>query len=205
VRRVATMNRRDFVRTAGAFAVPALLAPASLTKVAGFKSELSPIAAVVFDQRYSDARKFSDALMHQGAAGFATDGDAVSVWYSTLRDYLAQKGGRAAGLTTFSDFAIMRVCAAELKLNFLYQGFHDGRMGDMRHVIFTLRGDSMTAQILHSGTDWPRVLADMLTRGADKGMPEAPVSIASSKGKTADHPGFLVSWVIGPAANMRRA
>ena len=133
------MNRRDFLKGAGAAAiVPAALpdaiwgsgrnaAAATATSEPAASLIVPPIAAVIYDERYADCRLFADALIRQGAVAFPANGDSAQLWYGSLRAHLAQHAGRVAGLTTYADFSVSQSCGRELSLATLYEGAHDAR------------------------------------------------------------------------------
>lgn len=205
------MNRRDFLKGAGAAAiVPAAIpaaiwstspAPAPAASEWAASPTLPPITAVVYDERYADCRLFADALTRQGAAAFPANGDSAQLWYGLLRAHLSRRPGRVAGLTTYADFSVSQGCGRELSLATLYEGAHDARAPKLAltHEI-RVRGDEseIAAAFTNSPLPWPESLANALCR-----LPAAPVSAlrniaTATTPRSPNHPGYLVSWLLGP-------
>jgi len=200
------MNRRDFLKGAGAAIVPAALPAALWTTAAPMATAAgvsqvaqtaAPITAVVFDERYADCRLFADALEKRGAKAFAANQDAVQLWYGALRVYLAEHPGRVAGLTTYADFSVSQACGRELQLTQVYEGTHDGRRSrtELTHRLSTLVRDDGIVDAL-GGDSWATRLADALYR-----LPAPPVSAAArlataTTPRSVGHPGYLNSWLL---------
>jgi hypothetical protein len=219
------VNRRDFVKRATAVIVPAaILGPRFASAVAADELAASPIAspitAVVYDERYTDCRMFTEAFTRAGAVAFATNGDSASLWYGSLRAHLAQHGGRVAGFTTYSDFSVSQSCGRELNLKLLYEGAHDCRAS----VNLTHRlpgGDEardLASAFAEGDGRWPEHLAWVLcdTRHlysrsiADaNGFPNnrttdyslnrpSRAELLVKMPRSGDHPGYLMSWLLVP-------
>jgi hypothetical protein len=166
----------------------------------GASSELgiSRIAAVVYDERYSDCRSFADILAGRGATPFPVNGDCGRLWHGALREHLLANRGNVAGLTTDSDFVVSRVCGRELGLRLVYEGAHDSRgSSDVAHRLRTTAYQREIAAALGSdGASWAETLAQSLLR-----MPShdsAAIFCASVSLKTprsSDYPGYLTSWL----------
>ena len=199
------MNRRDFLKGAGAAIVPAALpgaiwtpAKAAPSAVASARvaQHVAPIAAVVFDERYPDCRIFAETLSRRGAKAFATNRDAVQLWYGPLRAYLAQHSGRVAGLTTYADFSVSQACGRELKLTQIHEGEHDARRSraELTHRLRTVADDGQVAAAF-GGISWAARLADALGR-----LPSPPVGparlVTASTPRSEGHPGYLNSWLL---------
>lgn len=207
------MNRRDFLKGAGAAMVPAAIPAAmwgSASDTTGERGQeisrnIVPIVAVVFDERYADCKAFADALADRGAKSFATNADAVQLWYGPLRAYLAQNPGRVAGLTTYADFSVSRVCGRELNFAQLYEGEHDGRRS-RTHLAHRLRISSSDHEIAAAFADasWATQLAHALARlsTADDhaSQTDAPYSATSTTPRSEGHPGYLNSWLLSPVS-----
>ena len=206
------MNRRDFLKNAGAAIVPAAI-PGALwgfsSNVSGAERtrdtgrEIATISAVVFDERYPDCKAFADLLASRGAKPFATNQDAAQLWYGPLHAYLAAHPGRVAGLTTYSDFSVSQSCGRELSFMQIYEGEHDGRRlrthlahrlrtkGDDREIIASLAGESWAVQLANALSRLPGP-AD----GAD--VIASPRSATVTTMRSAGHPGYLNSWLLSP-------
>jgi hypothetical protein len=201
------MNRRDFLRNAGAAMVPAALPGAiwsSTSPAAGgdrahmAAGNLSPITAVLYDERYADCRAFAEALRRCGAQPFATGQDAVRLWYGPLRAHLEKNPGRVAGLATYSDFSSSWTCGRERRYVIWFEGEHDGRRSrtTLAHRLRT-RGNDTEIAAAFANESWPTQLAQALAR-----LPEstetknvAPRSSTATTPRTTGHPGYLSSWL----------
>jgi hypothetical protein len=205
------MNRRDFLKEAGAAIVPAALPGAiwsssSMTpgveRMQEVSREVAPITAVVFDDRYPDCSAFARALASRGAAAFATNADAVQLWYGPLRAHLTQNPGRVAGLTTYADFSVSQACGRELSFAQLYEGEHDGRRSrtSLAHRLRTGANDREIAAAFSSAS-WATQLADALSRIAKEATarPWTSRSATATTLRSAGHPGYLSSWLLIPA------
>jgi hypothetical protein len=206
------MNRRDFLKNAGAVIVPAAI-PGALwgsgpnvsgaDRAPGTVREFAPIVAVVFDQRYPDCRAFAGLLTSRGAKPFATNQDAAQLWYGPLRAHLAEGPGRVAGLTTYADFSVSQACGRELNFAQLYEGEHDGRRlrtnlahrlrtkGDDREIAASLTGESWALQLAHA-------LSRLLPPPEGASAIASPHSVTATTPRSAGHPGYLNSWLLSP-------
>jgi hypothetical protein len=205
------MNRRDFLKGAGAAAiVPAAIpgaiwrtSPASANAASETASSpiLPPITAVVYDERYADCTLFADALTRQGAVAFPANGDSAQLWYGSLHAHLSRRPGRVAGLTTYADFSVSQGCGRELSLATLYEGAHDARASKsaLTHRI-RVRGDEseIAAAFTNSALPWPESLANALCH-----LPAPPDSAlrtiaTATTPRSRNHPGYLASWLLDP-------
>ena len=155
------------------------------------------IAAVVYDERYSDCRLFADILMRHGATPFSVSGDCGRLWHGTLREHLADNPGSVAGLTTDSDFVVSRACGRELGLRLAYEGAHDSRgSNDITHRLRSTAYQREIVAALGSGASWAETLAQSLRRlpsHDSAGIFGAPVSLKTPR--SSDYPGYLTSWL----------
>jgi hypothetical protein len=203
------MNRRDFLKNAGAAIVPAAI-PGSLwgsvsgvDRAPGTGREFAPLSAVIFDERYPDCEAFADLLAGRGAKPFATNQDAAQLWYGPLRAHLAKHPGRVAGLTTYADFSVSQACGRELNFAQLYEGEHDGRRlranlahrlrtkGDDREIAASLTGESWAVQIAHALSRLPGPAEGAYAMAS-------PHFATATTPRSAGHPGYLNSWLISP-------
>jgi hypothetical protein len=205
------MNRRDFLKGAGAAAiVPAAIpgaiwrsSPATANAApepAGWRI-LPPISAVVYDGRYVDCKLFADALIRQGAVAFPANADSAQLWYGLLRTHLAQHAGRVAGLTSYADFSVSQACGRELSLATLYEGEHDARRSrtNLMHRLRVTGGDrEIAAAFANAALPWAESLADALCRvPATHDSALRNVATATTP-RSRNHPGYLASWLLGP-------
>ena len=202
------MNRRDFLKNAGAAIVPAALPGAiwiATSPAAGedrphmVVANMSPITAVIYDERYADCRAFADSLASLGAKSFATSQDAVQLWYGPLRAHLEKNPGRVAGLATYADFSSSWACGRELSYVIRFEGEHDGRRSRVRlaHRLRT-RGDDSDIAASFANESWPRQLAEALARLGESAETKtvAPRSSTATTPRTSGHPGYLSSWLL---------
>jgi hypothetical protein len=227
------MKRRDFLKNAGAAIVPAAL-PAALWSSASptsegetprpkgrlFAREQVPLTAVLYDERYADCRAFAEALERHGAKAFATNRDAVAVWYGPLHSHLEKNPGRIAGLATYADFSSSIACGRELGYSLHFEGHHDARRSatalahrlitraDSRGDIVAIANPNDIASALAEG-DWAPQLAEALWRMGEpvpaKFGPEAPTlppgtsrEAKTSTARASGHVTYLSSWLLGP-------
>jgi hypothetical protein len=164
---------------------------------ASWEPGISRIAAVVYDERYSDCRSFADILVRHGATPFPVNGDSARLWHGALREYLVGNRGNVAGLTTDSDFVVSRVCGGALGLGLAYEGAHDIRGSS--NVTHRLRSTAYQREIAALGSDggaWVETLAQSLLRlpsHESAAIFGAPVSLKTPR--SSDHPGYLTSWL----------
>jgi hypothetical protein len=211
---VVLVNRRDFVKSAGAVIVPVVILGPRLSAIAVARSMSASITAVIYDERYRDCRIFAEALSRQGATAFPANGDSASLWYGALRAQLVRHGGQVAGLTTHSDFGVSQSCGRELDLKMLYQGAHDCRASSS--LTHRLRGRVdqriLAAAFTGGNASWPRRLARIL--GPDSGSTASPNEFAAratweettvTTSRSSDHPGYLMSWLLAPEIRLSQS
>jgi hypothetical protein len=204
------MNRRDFLKGAGAAAiVPAvpgvLWNPRSYSANAAPAPAASPtfprISAVVYDERYADCRLFAGALVRQGAVAFPARSDSVQLWYGALREHLARHPGRVAGFTTYADFSASQACGRELSLITLYEAAHDSRASRsiLTHRLSTSGDETeIAAAFTDSALPWAASLANALGRVPSTSESAICNSSTVTTPRSAGHPGYLNSWLLGP-------
>jgi hypothetical protein len=209
------MNRRDFLKGAGAAAIVPAALPAAIwgssrdsaasTATYGPSSSpvIPPITAVIYDERYADCKLFAEALVRQGAVAFPANSDSAQLWYGSLRAHLEQHAGRVAGLTTYADFSVSQSCGRELNLATLYEGAHDARRSrtDLTHRLRVTGDESeIAAALTNSVLPWAESLANALSRlPAARDASLRNISTATTR-RSAGHPGYLTSWLLGPGS-----
>ncbi len=205
------MNRRDFLKGAGAAAIVPAAIPGVIWSSPPISADTAsqpaaapivpPITAVVFDERYPDCKLFADTLVRNGVIAFPANGDSAQLWYGSLRAHLARHPGRVAGLTTYADFSVSQACGRELDFATLYECAHDARASRsvLTHAIRT-RGDEseIAAAFTNSALPWAESLANALCR-----LPSLPGSVLQNVAtvttpRSRNHPGYLNSWLLGP-------
>jgi hypothetical protein len=165
--------------------------------------------AVVFNERYSDARAFAQALAAAGVPALAMAGDAGALWHGALGKCMAGGYRRLAGVGTSMDLLILESLGrdAGLKVRFLAQ--HDCR--GSRTLTHSIAGENAAWASLAdelAALDWPVRLAVALPRLAEQACAGQAVSVATATGlrvataveRSQDHPGMLFSWILGDRA-----
>jgi hypothetical protein len=193
------VNRRDLLKRAGAAIIPAAILGSRLPAMgASWEPGISRIAAIVYDERYSDCRSFADILVRHGATPFPVNGDCGRLWHGALMEHLVGNRGNVAGLTTDSDFVVSSICGRELGLAVAYEGTHDSRGSS--NVTHRLRSAAYQREIAAAlggaGASWAENLAQSLLRLPSLGSAAvfcAPVSLKTPR--SSDHPGYLTSWL----------
>jgi hypothetical protein len=188
------------LKRAGAAIIPAAILGSRLPAMgASWEPGFSRIAAVVYDERYSDCRSFADILVRHGATPFPVNGDCGRLWHGVMREHLVRNRGNVAGLTTDSDFVVSRACGRELGLRLVYEGAHDGRR--LSNVTHRLRSTAYQREIAAAlgsdGASWVETLAQSLLRLPSHDSAAifgAPVSLQTPR--SSDHPGYLTSWLL---------
>jgi hypothetical protein len=204
------MNRRDFLKGAGAIAVPAaVLGPALLPLVTparhGAARDPAAVSVVVYDERYVACRTFAEALAGSGAAPFPLTGDSARLWYGPLGAHLSHDPGRVAGMGTYADFGVSVSCARERDLGLVFEGTHDAR--NAPRLVHRFRASGAQRQVAEalscSRISWPESLADALlripSRGESAGLVDFTAISPAATSPSSNHPGYLVSWLLVPA------
>jgi hypothetical protein len=197
--------RRDVVKATGAAAtMAAFMAP--IAKAFGKTPRAAPAApppirAVLVDPRYADSRAFAAALEAEGAKVFSVEDDLGHLWRGELGAIYGAGGARVAGLTPHSDLFLSLSLAREtgVKAACGFEGWHDCRGSDtLRH---TLEGGAATkglaAELDAVGEAWATALAQRVSGAAAIGKPTVADASVAGGPRPSDHPGTLISWVIG--------
>ena len=101
---------------AGAWGIGALAARGDGAAIAGVAAATATTLIVVQDGRYAASRRHAEALAPRAARTLEVRSDLARQWYGGLRAVAARTPLSFAGLTTWSDFLVMRGCAAECGL-----------------------------------------------------------------------------------------
>ena len=176
---------------------------------AGTQHAAPAFDAVVFNDRYSDARAFAQALAAAGVPALAMAGDAGTLWHGALGKCVAGGCRRLAGVGTSMDLLILESLGREAGLRVRILAQHDSR--GSRTLTHSIAGDnaaygSLAAEL--GMPDWPARLAAALPRLADHACAGQVVSVATAAGlrvatnieRSQDHPGLLFSWIVGTRA-----
>lgn len=180
--------------------IPAAILGARLPAMgASWERENPRIAAVVYDERYSDCRSFADILVRHGATPFPVNGDCGRLWHGALREHLAANRGKVAGLTADSDFVVSRACGRELGLRLIYEGAHDSRgaNGVTHRLRSTAYPREIAAAFDSAGAAWAETLAQSLFGGpTHDGAAIFGATVLLKTSCSSDHPGYLTSWLL---------
>src|SRR6185437_4248035 len=80
-----------------------------------------PFDVVVFNDRYSDARAFAQALGQRAVPTLAMAGDAGTLWHGTLAKEVAGGRRRLAGIGTSMDLLILESLGWEAGLRIRFR------------------------------------------------------------------------------------
>jgi hypothetical protein len=101
------MNRRQLLLRGALVAMLAPVVRASFAAQPGMHPA-APLLAV-HDPAYRRSREFAAALQDRGARVIALEPDVLSAWHGALRAICATTpGARICGLTTHTDFMVLR-------------------------------------------------------------------------------------------------
>jgi hypothetical protein len=186
------MHRRDFVK--GAAAVAGVLAVRS----AGARAAAHGITAVVYDERYGDARCFAGVLVRHGAVPFATRRNIARLWYDAAPCDTLVSRSRIAGFTPYSDFMLAQAIVGRRGAAVLYEGVHDCRGSNtLNHGLKCGVSAQQLGEVLATaGAGWPSSLAVGLESYLTDESPGRILRIATATRRAPDFPGTLVSWVM---------
>lgn len=161
------------------------------------------IAAVVYDERYSDCRSFADILVQHGATPFPANGDCGRLWHGALSEHFAANRGSVAGLTTDSDSVVSRVCGREFGFSTTYEGTHDGR--GPGYIVHHLRGSGyerdFASTLQRDEMPWSESVAEALHRSVRLDNPKSGVqrTMLNTRNSLSQHL-YLVSWLLEKSA-----
>jgi hypothetical protein len=189
------MQRREFVKgsvaLAGSWAVGTASASAARRR--------SRIDAVIYDERFADARRFAAVLARAGTALLPARSNIVQLWYDTPARMTLANAACIAGFMTQSDWTIARAVLKCRGLSVLYEGTHDGRsMAGLTHRFEGIRRRNLATRVSAAGAAWASSIADELALPlASESEAHTARTVAASR--SSDFPGTLVSWLLGAA------
>ncbi len=190
------MQRRAFMK--GSMAAAGIWALGTAGANAAHRG--ARIQAVIYDERYADARRFAAVLGGMGAAQLPAGSNIVQLWYEAPARMILADAARIAGLTTQSDAVVARAVAAARGLRVLYEGMHDGRgVAGVTHRFERANGPELARRINASGAAWAgAVAAEVQSAGlASDGAALTARTVGANR--SPDFPGTLVSWLLGAA------
>jgi hypothetical protein len=192
------MTKRGFLAGAAASAAAAALTRRAAPEPTRGEPPASPaFDAVVFNERYSDARAFAQTLGAQGVLMLPIAGDAGALWYRVLRKQVESGRRRLAGLGTSIDLLILESLGREARLRLCFQAQHDAR--GRSTLTHSIRMEDARRALLDeelTSSDWPARLATALPRMANLRGGAAASVVVTDVPPSDDHPGMLVSWVL---------
>jgi hypothetical protein len=190
------MQRRAFVK--GSMAVAGIWALGTAAAHAAPRG--ARIHAVIYDERYADARRFAAVLGEEGAALLPARSNLVRLWYEAPSRTILANATRIAGLTTQSDAVVARAMAAARGLRVLYEAMHDGRgMAGLTHRFERANGPELARRINNSGAAWAGVVAAEVNAAALACDGAALAARTVGENRSPDFPGTLASWLLGAA------
>jgi len=190
----ATASRKSWAAASGS--------PRGATQEHGACSAAAVFDAVVFNERYSDARAFAQALADQGVPLLPIGGDAGTLWHGALGKQVAGGHRCLVGIGTSMDLLILQSLGREAGLRVRFLAHHDCRGRRTLTQSISANHASVVYRGLEgdlSAPDWPVRLAAMLPRAV--GPIGGPIGAADFRldtqvERSPDHPGMLVSWVL---------
>src|SRR5215469_6224354 len=115
----ATASRKSWAAASGS--------PRGATQEQGTCSAAVVFDAVVFNERYSDARAFAQALADQGVPLLPIGGDAGTLWHGALGKQVAGGHRCLVGIGTSMDLLILQSLGREAGLRVRFLAHHDCR------------------------------------------------------------------------------
>ena len=185
------MKRREFItHTVATASIAAVASRSTFAAYAPFR-----IAAVVFDTRLSDSRRFAEYFTTRGVAAFSLQEDIGRLWRGVLATACAQPATRIVGMTQYTELMISQLSAREFGATLHYQGRHEcrGRQTLTHELPIELNASTMNL----SDTDWPLSLASLLESTAVHDRASQVRGVFTGARRAPDHPGTLFSWLIG--------
>lgn len=155
----------------------------------------------LFDARYPESIQFSTRLAAAGATRIAVQADCAGLWHGGLLAASITRLDWIAGLTSCSDFEVMRSCARRHGFRSLVTGQHDSRGGDRISHTLNHRGSELDADRIFDGANWAARLADVLLHHDLSGDSVRTVTAATVR--TERYPGTLFSWVLWRSTSLQ--
>jgi len=156
------------------------------------------MAAVLYDERFRDAREFAAALERKGTIAFPIRGSSAGLWYGELRELLRRRTGKVAGMSTSTDLMIAVSCGRESGLRLLFEGAHDSRgTGYVAHRYRMLGAAGLLGRLARESAPRPAELARFLMCMDETVRAEWSTVEAAGPGRT-EHPAYFTTWLLGP-------
>lgn len=189
------MNRRRFCKMAAAGIT--LTASSKPSLAAALLRKVVPrISAVIFDERYADAREFAAALERRGAIAHAIGFTAA--WHHEFATLLADRRGMVAGMSTDADFFVAKSLLYDSDLCVIFEAIHDARSSSRVTHLMRMRGEArhLDASIFEGDLQPGRLAAAMAC--SDFNTRHRWTEARAEGPRNQDHPGYLTSWLIAP-------
>ena len=194
------MHKRDFLKHSAALLGTAAAVP--LRASAGTAGQ--PIVLTICDESSAAARLFASCLATSGARICAGARNVIALWGREARAFQTPGAWRIAGMTRYSDFELLKQCAAGERLRPLFECIHDTREpGVLTHVV-RARGDAtdLCETLVAAKQGWPGTLARRLRSAEFAGGWSSRRRIRIQAASAADHPGTVISFVLGRLAEL---
>jgi len=203
------VTKRGFIAgAASAAAAVATVAWRPQTRGRDAGTTTAPLDAVVFNERYSDARAFAQVFAKQGILTLPVAGDAGTLWYGSLKRRIVPGTTRIAAMGTPMDLFILETLARDAGLRVRLRLFHDARgAATLSHSVSANEPvPELAGALAPAGARWPESLARALpglacaARGQPRGAALSGLDSVKIGGAGAershDHPGMLISWIL---------
>jgi hypothetical protein len=189
------VNRRGFCRSAAAATFAAIASPSRAALRPHY--ETARVAVAVYDERYTDAREFADALSPQFAVALQV-GHMGQSSLDELAALFGKREGRIAGMSTDAHLLIVKSLAREMGFLPIFEGRHDARRADrVRHRLRAKSDGRSIAISTRSNGLCPAELAEQLSHLCDDAA-KGWVEVEADGPRSVDHPGYLTSWIFAP-------
>lgn len=167
-------DRRQFLQAAAALsAAPAIPVSAAAHEAA------TPIALVIYDDRFEDSRAFGRAALALGARVRRISGDITELWSSELYPMWRERPAVIAGLTPRDAMFCLEQIGWDARMRIAHRASHAGE----------------------TESGWPARAAQTLLSQRPAGAAPEMLTMASSDADERT----LYSWIIAPAAGRARA
>lgn len=128
-------TRRHFL--AGGAGASTLLAGGAVFGPQQVRSGMLPLSLVIYDERFSPARRFAATAQSIGARIHAIQGEVHALWYDNLAPLARAAGTAFAGMTNQQTLFLLEMVAAEAGMRVIYRAHHDRLNGPAsRHESF---------------------------------------------------------------------
>lgn len=187
-------NRRKFLQAATALSAVPLVGRA----VFAVGRESVALDAVIFDQRYSEARKFASRAGKLGATIRGFEADITDLWQHELLNRWRTAPSAVAGLTERPALFLLERLAWDHGMRVVFEAEHEpDSRGDASHRVIRSANAGILSELESAGSNWPGVLADTMIASPNAAIRDfSPTDAALAA--SLDEPAKLYSWIIAP-------